>query len=69
MPHADFWHAIHETPEDDTPRFVYADWLDDHGDRTAPTSFAWIEWVRLSEDDPQRRSLGARIGLLQEVCS
>jgi uncharacterized protein (TIGR02996 family) len=27
-----FWAAIRGTPEDDTPRLVYADWLDEHGD-------------------------------------
>jgi uncharacterized protein (TIGR02996 family) len=26
------WAAIAAAPEDDTPRLVYADWLDDHGD-------------------------------------
>src|SRR5262245_56724008 len=26
-----FWQAILDAPEDDTPRLVYADWLDDHG--------------------------------------
>jgi uncharacterized protein (TIGR02996 family) len=27
-----FFQAILEAPEDDAPRLVYADWLDDHGD-------------------------------------
>src|SRR5207302_10860256 len=27
-----FWAAIREAPEDDAPRLVYADWLDDHGE-------------------------------------
>jgi uncharacterized protein (TIGR02996 family) len=27
-----FWAAIREAPEDDAPRLVYADWLEDHGD-------------------------------------
>jgi uncharacterized protein (TIGR02996 family) len=26
------WAAIRETPEDDAPRFVYADWLEKHGE-------------------------------------
>ena len=26
-----FLEAIRAAPEDDTPRLVYADWLDDHG--------------------------------------
>src|SRR5262245_58187386 len=31
MPEAGFLADILEHPEDDTPRLVYADWLDDHG--------------------------------------
>jgi uncharacterized protein (TIGR02996 family) len=27
-----FWQAIAETPEDDVPRLVYSDWLEDHGE-------------------------------------
>ena len=27
-----FWTAIRETPEDDAPRLVYADWLEEHGE-------------------------------------
>jgi uncharacterized protein (TIGR02996 family) len=27
-----FLQAIHANPEDDTPRLVYADWLEEHGD-------------------------------------
>ncbi len=26
-----FLQAIAETPDDDAPRLIYADWLDDHG--------------------------------------
>jgi uncharacterized protein (TIGR02996 family) len=29
---AAFWRAILAAPDDDLPRLVYADWLDDHGD-------------------------------------
>jgi uncharacterized protein (TIGR02996 family) len=32
MSHDDFLAAIVETPDDDAPRLVYADWLEDHGD-------------------------------------
>ena len=32
MADADFLRAIAENPDDDTPRLVYADWLDEHGD-------------------------------------
>jgi uncharacterized protein (TIGR02996 family) len=30
--HDGFLQAIVENPDDDTPRLVYADWLDEHGD-------------------------------------
>jgi uncharacterized protein (TIGR02996 family) len=32
MTHEAFLQAIIDAPEDDTPRLVYADWLDEHGD-------------------------------------
>ena len=33
MTHDDaFLQAILESPDDDTPRLAYADWLDEHGD-------------------------------------
>lgn len=33
--------AVCENPDDDTPRLVFADWLDEHGDP------AWAEFIRL----------------------
>ena len=27
-----FLRAVIESPDDDAPRLIYADWLDDHGD-------------------------------------
>ena len=42
MTHDDaFLQAILETPDDDTPRLIYADWLDEHGD------VARAEFIRL----------------------
>jgi uncharacterized protein (TIGR02996 family) len=32
---AAFLQAIRDAPDDDTPRLVFADWLDEHGDRSA----------------------------------
>jgi uncharacterized protein (TIGR02996 family) len=57
-----FLHDILEHPDDDTPRLIYADWLDDRGD---PRSAARAELIRLqcrlagptSEDDPERWAL------------
>jgi uncharacterized protein (TIGR02996 family) len=33
MSHQAFLQAIMETPDDDTPRLIYADWLEDNGDK------------------------------------
>lgn len=42
MTHDDaFLQAILEAPDDDTPRLIYADWLDEHGDP------ARAEFIRL----------------------
>ena len=47
--------AILDAPEDDAPRLVYADWLDEHGD-DARAAFirAQVELARLAPDDPNR---------------
>jgi uncharacterized protein (TIGR02996 family) len=59
-----FLQAIREAPDDDTPRLVYADWLDDQGDADGA---ARAELIRLqcrlaglSADDPARAALAAR---------
>src|SRR5207249_8060556 len=44
-----FLQAIVENPDDDTPRVVYADWLDEHGD-AARAEFIRLQ-VRLSGGD------------------
>jgi uncharacterized protein (TIGR02996 family) len=31
MTHDAFLRAIEESPGDDTPRLIYADWLEEHG--------------------------------------
>jgi uncharacterized protein (TIGR02996 family) len=51
-----FLRAIFAAPDDDTPRLVYADWLDEHGD---PTLAALIRlacaWARLPAEDVEAR--------------
>jgi uncharacterized protein (TIGR02996 family) len=53
--------AVLAAPEDDTPRLVYADWLEEHGD-DARAEFirVQIERARLREDDPRAAALQAR---------
>jgi uncharacterized protein (TIGR02996 family) len=60
--HEGFLRAIREAPDDDGPRLVYADWLDEHGE---PDRAALIrvqcELFRLPPDDPRRPVLEARL--------
>ncbi len=61
MSHDAFLHAIHDTPADDLPRLVYADWLEENGD---PTRAEFIrvqcELATIDAIDPQRAALEDR---------
>jgi uncharacterized protein (TIGR02996 family) len=64
MTHDDaFLQAILEDPDDDTPRLVYADWLDDHG-RPERAEFIRLQCrlARLPAGDGRRQDLEAREG-------
>jgi uncharacterized protein (TIGR02996 family) len=56
--------AIWEDSHDDTPRLVYADWLEEHGGpaQVARGEFIRVqcELARLTADDPRRAALKAR---------
>jgi uncharacterized protein (TIGR02996 family) len=58
------WQAILADPDDDTPRLVYADWLEEHGDEAdrdrAEFIRLQIERARLPEFDPRRPVLKSR---------
>jgi uncharacterized protein (TIGR02996 family) len=54
MDHDPFVAAIHAEPDDDVPRLIYADWLDEHGDPRGPFVRAQVALARLPVDDPQR---------------
>src|SRR4051794_33213202 len=59
--HEAFLQAILEAPEDDAPRLIYADWLDDHGDaERADFIRTQVFRARLPADDPRQRELGER---------
>ncbi len=47
----DFLAAIHAEPHSDTPRLVFADWLDE---RAQPGDAERAEFIRLSVQEPQR---------------
>src|SRR5438874_337468 len=57
--------AIRESPDDDAPRLVYADWLEEHGDPDrAAFVRARVRLARLSPRDPARAPLGATAAAL-----
>ncbi len=61
---AAFVEAILATPEDDAPRLVFADWLDDHGDEHDRARAAFIreqcQAAKLAPDDPRLVDLRRR---------
>jgi uncharacterized protein (TIGR02996 family) len=50
-----FLEAIRESPEDDTPRLVFADWLEDHGD-PARATFIRVQCELARRPDEARRA-------------
>jgi uncharacterized protein (TIGR02996 family) len=56
-----FLQAIIESPDDDAPRLVYADWLEDHGD-PARAEFIRVqcELAKLTDEGPRQAELQAR---------
>jgi uncharacterized protein (TIGR02996 family) len=61
LTHADFFQAIRDEPDDDTPRLVYSDWLEEHGD-LARAEFIRVQCAlaELAPDDPHEALLKAR---------
>src|SRR5918912_1255225 len=62
MHHADaaFLRAIRDQPDDDLPRLVYADYLDERGDPRGEFIRVQVERARLSPDDDREFSLALR---------
>src|SRR5262245_23767263 len=52
-----FLRAIHDRPDDDGPRLVYADWLDEQGDPRGEFIRLQCDLAQLGEDDPRRPGL------------
>jgi uncharacterized protein (TIGR02996 family) len=53
-----FLRDISEHPDDDTPRLIYADWLEEHGDADRAAFIrTQCELARLPEDDPHADDL------------
>ncbi len=49
---ADFLHAILSGPDDEATRLVYADWLEERGDRRGDLVRAQMEWERVVREHP-----------------
>lgn len=63
----DFLHAIAEAPDDDTPRLVFADWLEEQGDPRGEFIRRQCELEQLDEDDPARPEHESRCQLLLSI--
>jgi uncharacterized protein (TIGR02996 family) len=59
-----FLHAVREDPDDDAPRLVYADWLEERGDPRGEFIRADCALARLPAGDPRRPALEERRRLL-----
>src|SRR5215510_14180756 len=59
--------AIRANPDDDTPRLVFADWLDEQGGESNAARAEYIrlgiELARIDEDDPDRKTRARRKAL------
>ncbi|HEV3144436.1 MAG TPA: TIGR02996 domain-containing protein [Gemmataceae bacterium] len=58
--HEPFLATILENPDDDAPRLVYADWLEEQGDSRGEFIRVQCELARLEEDDPRAEILRDR---------
>jgi uncharacterized protein (TIGR02996 family) len=59
--------AILDKPDDDTPRLVYADWLEEQGDPRGDFIRVQVALSRLDEDAPEREQLQQRERALLEA--
>jgi uncharacterized protein (TIGR02996 family) len=55
-----FLEAIRDAPDDDTPRLVYADWLEEHGDPHGEFIRVQCALARLPQGDSHRWALAKR---------
>lgn len=62
-----FLHAIREAPDDDAPRLIYADWLDEQGDfDRAEFIRGQIRLLELAPGTPDYRDLNERVAQLRQ---
>src|SRR5262249_23168737 len=66
--HQEFLQTIIQNPEDDAPRLVYADWLEEHGDADrAEFIRVQCEIAKLDKSDPRHLSLSERSSELHQA--
>lgn len=67
--HEDFLHAVLAHPDEDAPRLIYADWLEEQGD-TDRAEFIRIqcELEQLSYEEPRRVRMVRRKIELERAC-
>jgi uncharacterized protein (TIGR02996 family) len=61
-----FLQDIKENPDDDTPRLIFADWLEEHGDPRGEFIRVQCELSRTAVDDPRRDELARRQRVLRD---
>ncbi len=59
--------AILAAPDDDAPRVVYADWLQQRGDPRGELIAVGLELARMAPGDPRRRELAERHEVLERA--
>jgi len=55
-----FWHDVLAHPDEDAPRLIYADWLDEHNDPRGEFIRVQCALAQLSDEDPRRWPLELR---------
>src|SRR5215211_515928 len=65
LTHDAFLSDIIEHADDDAPRLVYADWLDEQGEPLGPFIRAQCQLAALADDDPRRLLLEADAARLE----
>src|SRR5262245_64243242 len=68
MTHDDaFLQAVVENPDDDAPRLMYADWLEERGDPRGEFIRVQVALARSAEDDERRPEWTAREKVLLDL--
>jgi uncharacterized protein (TIGR02996 family) len=65
MTHDAFLRAILDTPDDDAPRLVYADWLEERGEALGPFIRVQLRLAAMAEEGPARWPLEAEQARLE----